>query len=140
MAVSGSTAHLDRERDLQLGWSALVEANGFLFLAGIAAVQETPEGAVVVGVGDPVAQISHIYDQVEKVLALKGATLEHVVNEMIYVTEDITTLLPAFEERKRRYAPYEMPATAGCRIAALDTPGALVEIVVTAVCPGSESR
>ncbi len=136
MAIRGSTAHLDREKDLELGWSALVEANGFLFLAGIAAIEDTPEGSVLVGAGDPEVQINRIYDQIEQVLALKGATLEHVVKEVIYVTEDIATLMPAFEARKRRYVSFELPVTAGCRVAALDTPGAMVEIMVTAVCPG----
>lgn len=136
MAQKGSTRHLDKEKDIELGWSAVVRANGTLYLAGISAVDDTQPESVAVGLGDPVAQINWIYDMMEKVLALHGATLEHVVQEIIFMTEEPEFYREAFEARKNRYANHELPATAGCRAVGLDTPGTLIEVVATAVDPG----
>jgi len=135
MAQQGSTRHLDKDKDLELGWSAVVRANGTLYLAGISAVDDTHTESVVVGIGDPVAQINWIYDTIEKVLALYGASLKHVVQEVIFMTEDFAVYAKAFEVRKRRYASCELPATAGCRVAGLDTPGTMIEVMATAVDP-----
>ena len=137
MAIRGSTRHLDAEKDLELGWSAVVRANGFLFLAGISAVDDTGETPVAVGVGDPVAQINFIYEHMEQVLALYGATLEHVVQEKVLMTEDVGTYAGAFEVRKQRYADLSLPATAGCQVVALDTPGSMLEIMATAIDPAT---
>ena len=136
MAKRGTTLHLDAAKDAELGWSAVVRANGFLFLAGISAVDDTGAESVAVGVGDPVAQINHIYDSMEKVLALCGATLEHVVQEKVFMCVGVEGLADALEVRKARYAPYALPATAGCQVVALDTPGTVLEVMATAVDPG----
>ncbi len=135
MAQRGSTRHVDKEKDQELGWSSIVRANGMLFLAGISAVDDTQDTSVAVGIGDPLTQINWIYDTMEKVLALYGATLEHVVKEVIFMTEDGEQYAEAFEERKRRYAFCELPATAGCRVAGLDTPGSIIEVMATAIDP-----
>lgn len=135
MAIRGTTRHLDAATDAELGWSAVVRANGFLLLAGISAVDDTQESPAAVGVGDPVAQINYIYDMMEKVLALCGATLEHVVQEKVFMTVDVSKMHDAFEARKRRYAPYALPATAGCQVVALDTPGTMLEVMATAIDP-----
>lgn len=137
MAIRGTTRHLDAEKDAELGWSAVVRANGFLFLAGISAVDDTGEDSFAVHVGDAVGQMNYIYDMMERVLALYGATLEHVVQEKVFMTEEVSTMIDALEARKERYAPYALPATAGCQVVALDTPGTMLEVMATAVDPTS---
>ena len=132
MAIKGTTRHLDEEMDNELGWSAIVKANGMLYLAGIAAVDD--DLGVAVAVGDPAGQMNYIYDSMEKVLALCGATLEHVVQEIVFTT-DMNLMKDANEARKKRYEPYRLPATAGCQVSALDTPGCVVEVIATAVDP-----
>jgi len=139
MAQIGSTRHLDKAKDLELGWSAVVRANGVLYLAGISSVDDSEEESFAVGIGEPVAQINRIYDTMEQVLALYGATLEHVVRETIFMTGEPELYAEAFEARKQRYAFCELPATAGCRVVELDTPGTLLEVVATAVDPASVS-
>jgi len=134
MAQIGSTRHLDEEIDNDLGWSTVVKANGMLYLAGISAVHDELGEAVAVAVGDPAGQINHIYDTMEQVLALCGATLEHVVQEIIFTT-DMGVMGEANEARKKRYEPHKFPATAGCQVSALDTPGCVVEVIATAIDP-----
>ena len=136
MAITGTTRHLDEDIDNELGWSAIVKANGMLYLAGISAVHDELGEAVAVAVGDPAGQINHIYDTMEKVLALCGATLEHVVQEIVFTT-DMSVMGEANEARKKRYEGYKFPATAGCQVSALDTPGCVVEVIATAVDPES---
>lgn len=134
MAIKGTTRHLDEEIDNELGWSAIVKANGMLYLAGISAVHDELGEAVAVAVGDPAGQMNYIYDHMEKVLALCGATLEHVVQEIVFTT-DMSLMAEANEARKKRYEKYKLPATAGCQVSALDTPGCVVEVLATAVDP-----
>jgi enamine deaminase RidA (YjgF/YER057c/UK114 family) len=135
MAIKGTTRHLDEDMDNELGWSAVVKANGMLYLAGIAAVDD--EVGEAVAVGDPVGQVNYIYDHMEKVLALCGATLEHVVQEIVFTT-DMSLMKDAYEARKKRYEQFKLPATAGCEVSALDTPGCVVEVIATAVDPEAQ--
>ena len=121
------------EKEAEWGWSTAVEANGFVFLAGIGDVTE--DGAVG-HPGDMGAQLASVYDQVEAALALYGATLEHVVQEKWFTT-DIDALAEVWPRRRERYGEHALPATAGCQVERLDIPGLLVEVMATAVVPST---
>ncbi len=89
----------------------------------------------VVAPGDMAGQIERIYDIMEKTLAKSGATLEHVVDELIFVT-DLQKFGPdASAARAKRYAKCTPPATTAVQVTGLFLPGAMIEIQVTAVLP-----
>jgi enamine deaminase RidA (YjgF/YER057c/UK114 family) len=128
MAKRGQTQHFNKPLEDSFGFSAIVHANGLLHLAGIVSIDEKAE---VVGPGDMSAQIARIYDIMEATLAKNGATLEHVVSEVMYTT-DMAKLMEATPERAKRYEAYANPATTAVQVSALAFPEAMLEIQVMA--------
>ncbi|HIE89847.1 MAG: RidA family protein [bacterium] len=128
MAKQGQTQHFNKPLEDSFGFSAIVHANGLLHLAGIVSIDEKAD---VVGPGDMSAQIARIYDIMEATLAKNGATLEHVVSEVMYTT-DMAKLMEATPERAKRYEAYANPATTAVQVSALAFPEAMLEIQVMA--------
>ncbi len=128
MAKLGQVQHFNKPLEDSMGFSAIVHANGLLHLAGIISVDETGS---VVAPNDMSAQIERIYDIMEATLAKNGATLENVVNEVMYTT-DMAKLFEAVGARAKRYQGVANPATTAVQVVALAFPGALLEIQVTA--------
>ncbi len=124
MAKFGQVQHFNKLLEDSLGFSAIVHANGTLHLAGIISITETAE---VFAPDDMAAQLDRIYDIMEETLAKCGATLEHVVSEVMYTT-DLAKLSEASPIRAKRYAGYANPATTAIQISALAFPGVLLEI------------
>ena len=83
------------------------------------------------------AQMARIYDIMEETLAKNGATLAHVVNEVIYTT-DMAGLMEATPVRAKRYEAYANPATTAVQISALAFPDAMIEIQVMAQLDAGE--
>ena len=134
MAKLGQVQHFNKPLEDRLGFSAIVHANGLLHLAGIISIDEK---AQVVGPGDMAAQMARIYDIMEETLAKNGATLEHVVSEVIYTT-DMARLMEATPIRAKRYEAYANPATTAVQISALAFPDAMLEIQVMAQLDAGE--
>jgi len=84
MAHVSQVQHYNEPVEKQLGFAAIVQTGKILHLAGIVAVDDALN---VVGQGDMAAQVERVYDIMETTLAKSGATLLHVVNEMIFVTD-----------------------------------------------------
>jgi enamine deaminase RidA (YjgF/YER057c/UK114 family) len=134
MAKLGQVQHFNKPLEDALGFSAIVHANGLLHLAGIVSVDDA--GAVHAA-NDMAAQIDRIYDIMEATLAKCGATLEHVVNEVMYTT-DMAKLFEAVHVRAKRYEGYANPASTAVQVVALAFPGVLLEIQATAQLDGHE--
>ena len=134
MAKAGQVQHFNETLEEGMGFSAVVHANGLLHLAGIISVNEKGE---VVAPGDVRAQIDRIYDIMEETLAKNGATLEHVVSEVLYTT-DMDQLMQAISVRTRRYAGYAYPAVTAVQVSALAFADALLEVQATAQLDGQE--
>jgi len=90
----------------------------------------------LVGEGDPVAQLSRIYERLEFVLAQFGATLEHVVSEINFTT-DMAALSKAGWVRDEFYnkAGAAPPAATAVQVSGLYLPGALFELHPVAQLP-----
>ena len=134
MAKLGQVQHFNKPLEDSFGFSAIVQANGLLHLAGIISIDEQAE---VIGAGDMAAQMGRIYDIMEETLAKNGATLEHVVSEVMYTT-DMGKLMEAASTRAKRYEGYAYPATTAVQISALAFPEAMLEIQVMAQLDGGE--
>lgn len=129
MAKNSQVQFLMEPIERQLGFAALVQQGNMLWLSGLISVDENLQ---IVGKGDMAAQITQIYDLMEKVLAMGGATLANVVNEVMYTT-DLQALVAAAHVRKDRYAKYAPPANTGVQVSGLFLPDAMLEIQATAV-------
>ena len=129
MAKNSQVQFLMEPIERQLGFAALVQQGNTLWLSGLISVNEKLE---VVGKGDMAAQITQIYNLMETVLAMGGATLGNVVNEVMYTT-DLQALVAVAHVRTARYAKYAPPANTGVQVSALFLPDAMLEIQATAV-------
>ena len=129
MAKNSQVQFLMEPIERQLGFAALVQHGNTLWLSGLISVDQNLQ---VVGKGDMAAQITQIYNLMETVLAMGGATLANVVNEVMYTT-DLQALVAAAHVRKERYAKYAPPANTGVQVSALFLPDAMLEIQATAV-------
>ena len=84
MAHVSQVQHYNEPVEKQMGFVAMVQTGKTLHLAGIVSVDDSLN---VVGPGDMAAQVERVYDIMETTLAKSGATLQHVVNELIFVTD-----------------------------------------------------
>lgn len=111
----------------RIGYSRAVRAGGFVFVAGCTAAG--PDG-VVQGAGDAHAQMLAACANVERALALAGATLEQVVQTRMYVTD-----VSRWEEVGRAHAEVfgsAPPVSAVIGVAGFVDPQMLVEVEATA--------
>ena len=129
MAKNSQVQFFNETLERQLGFAAMVQTGKTLRLSGIISVDEKLN---VVGPGDMARQINQIYDIMEKTLAMSGATLENVVNEVMYTT-NMQALVQANGARVARYAKCAPPASTGVQVSALFLPDAMLEIQATAV-------
>ncbi len=134
MAKSHQTLHFNKPVEDAMGFSALVHANGLLHLSGIISIDETMQ---VHAPGDMAAQVERIYDIIELTLGKCGATLAHVVNEVMYTT-DMAKLMEAAPVRAKRYAKCAYPASTAVQISALAFPDAMLEVQIMAQLDGQE--
>jgi enamine deaminase RidA (YjgF/YER057c/UK114 family) len=120
-----------RDRERELGFAFAVKSAGFLHVAGTCA--QDGEGNPF-GVGDMEAQLRRIYEDIETALHAHGLAFEHVVREVIYVT-DIDAFRAALPARKHIYANAGPPACTWVEVSRLMRPEYLIEIEVTAELP-----
>lgn len=129
MAHVSQVQHYNEAVEKQLGFAASVQTGKTLHLAGIIAIGPDMR---IVAPGDVAAQVTRVYDILEETLAKSGATLKHVVNELIFVT-DIAAFAAAGPVRAARYARCAPPAATAVQVSGLMFPEAMIEIQVTAV-------
>jgi len=132
MAHVSQVQYYNEPVEKQMGFVAMVQSGKTLHLAGIVSIDDALN---VVAPDDMAGQIEREYDIMERTLAKSGATLQHVVNEMIFVT-DLQKFGPdAGAARAKRYARWTPPATTAVQVSALFFPAAMIEIQATAVLP-----
>lgn len=134
MASLQQAQYVNEAFEKQYGFAAAVQSGNMLSLSGIVAVDDNVR---IVAPGDMGGQIDRIYDIMESILGLHQATLEHVVNEFLFVI-DMAALGEAAPRRLRRYAGVgrAYPATTAVQVAGLFVPEAMIEIQATAMLDG----
>src|SRR5262245_32332643 len=102
-----------------------------VLLSGQAAIDEN--GAVV-GAGDFDAQAEQVFENLERVLAAAGSSLEKVVKVNIYLTD--MSHFPKIVELRRRYFSQPWPADTIVGVTALALPELMIEIEAMALVNG----
>lgn len=128
MAKLNKIQHHIQPIEEAMGFSAVVNADGTLYLSGLIAIDEKGD---IVAENDMVKQLERIYDILETILKGCGATLENVVSETLFST-DIDSLMAATPVRLKRYEGVAFPATTAVEISRLAYPGAVIEVQVIA--------
>lgn len=110
------------------GYARAVRAGDLVVVAGTTAISED---GVVLAPGDAGGQVHVIVDRIEQALAQAGASLEHVVQTRIFVT-DVARADEIGRAHGERFGAHP-PATSMVEVAALIDPRMLVEIEAVAV-------
>lgn len=119
--------------------SQLVKAGDYLFLSGQIAYDQ--DGRLV-GEGDLEAQARQIFTNMRQVLGLAGCDLTSVVRLTNYfaIPEMNVEITQQYWSVRREVFGDHRPASTGLRVAALMTPGILLEVDAIAYAPGAEIR
>ena len=120
------------------GFTHAVEVSGdcrFVFVSGVTA--RDAEGRIA-GVGDLAGQTRQVYENLERILAEAGATLDDVVRVVTYLRR--MDDYPAMHAVRRRYWPEHAPASTTVEVGQLYDPDQLLEVEVTAVVPDDRDR
>ena len=115
--------------DVRPHFSPVRRAGDFLFVSGqlpFASGRQLVEGGIREQTGQCLLNVA-------AALATEGATLEHVVKVMVWLTD--TADFPAFNQAYAELFPGTPPARATV-CSALMVPGARIEIEATAYLPG----
>ena len=130
MARQDQVFHL-RDREKELGFAFAVKSAGFLHVAGTCA--QDSDGNPV-GPEDMETQLRTIYGDIQSALEAHGLGFEHVIREVIYVT-DIDAFKAALPTRKTIYGGVGPPACTWVEVSQLMRPEYMIEIEVTATLP-----
>ncbi len=133
MARFENCRYADPVLEKKLGFPRFVESRGMLYMSGMLSADENFD---LVGAGDMAAQIDRIYVRMAAALATQGATLQHVVSEILFTT-DLAALTEAAGVRRMHYEKHDasIPASTAVQVAALALPGAMLEIHPTVEAP-----
>jgi reactive intermediate/imine deaminase len=114
------------------GYGQAVRVGNTIYLAGQVAWDETGN---VVGKGDIVAQIRQIYENIRRILAALGTTMNNIVKMTIFCKDVREFIREASNIREvgREYFGHHYAASTCIQIAGLWDPEMLLEIEVTAV-------
>ena len=125
MSIEKEAKSLGMPWEEESGYSQAVKVGDTIYVSG--QVSHDDEGNVL-GEGDMEAQVRAAYANIVKVLAQYGATIENVVEEVMFVT-DMETGLPARAKMKDEvYGGAPVVACTIVEIAALAFPPLMVEI------------
>lgn len=125
--------HFDDIEELQkeVGFTQAVRVENMVYLSGTAALKPDFTAAYP---GDFDSQLEYVYESIGRSLAHFGANYNHVVREVMYVT-DMQKMRDAMPIRKRYYGDGPFPASTGVEVRSLVLPELLIEVEVTAVLP-----
>jgi 2-iminobutanoate/2-iminopropanoate deaminase len=109
--------------DIDLGTRKLLVLSGQIAL---------DQDGGLVGNGNMTAQADFVFDQIETILAARGAAFSDVVNIRTYLT-DMGQIAEYGAARRKRFDPDAMPTSTTVEVSRLFVDGALLEVEVTAV-------
>lgn len=125
MSISKEAKSLDMPWEQEYGYSQSIRVGDTIYLAG--QVSHDAEGDFV-GVGDMEAQMRQAYANVQKLLAEYGATMDNVVDEVVFVTDMKDAFEAATKCRKEIFAGQPVVASTIVEVKKLAFPELLIEI------------
>ena len=125
MAISKETKSLGMPWEQEYGYSQAVKVRDTIYLAG--QVSHDDKGNIV-GRGDMEAQMRQAYANVQKVLAEYKATMDNVVDEVLFVTDMDTAFTAAVKCRQEFFSGTPVVASTIVQIQHLAFPELMIEI------------
>ena len=125
MSISKEPKTLDVPWEQEYGYSQSIRVGDTIYLAGQVS-HDAKSGFV--GVGDMEAQMRQAYANVQKLLAEYGATMDNVVDEVVFVTDMQDAFEAATKCRKEIFSGAPVLASTIVEIKKLAFPELLIEI------------
>ncbi len=129
MTINKETASLGMSWEKEYGYAQAVKVGDTIYLSGQVSHDDVGN---IVGVGDMNQQMRQAYNNVEKVLAKYGATIDNVVDEVLLVTDMDAAFAARVKCRDEIFSGSPEVASTIVQIQRLAFPEFMVEIRCTA--------
>jgi 2-iminobutanoate/2-iminopropanoate deaminase len=125
MTINKETKSLGMPWEKEYGYAQAVKVEDTIYLSG--QVSHDDRGNIV-GLRDMEAQMRQAYANIQKVLAQYGATMDNVVEEVLFVTDMDTAFAAAVKCRQEVFSGTPVVASTIVQIQRLAFPELLIEI------------
>ena len=125
MAINKETKSFGVPWEKEYGYSQAVKVGDTIYISG--QVSHDDKGDIV-GLGDMEAQMRQAYTNIKKLLAQYGATIDNVVDEVLFVTDMDTAFAAAVKCRPEVFSGTPIVASTIVQIQRLAFPELLIEI------------
>jgi 2-iminobutanoate/2-iminopropanoate deaminase len=125
MAINKETKSLGMSWEKEYGYSQAVKVENTIYVSG--QVSHDVNGNIV-GLGDMWLQMRQAYANVEKVLAQYGATIDNIVDEVLFVTDMDAAFAARVKCRQEVFSGKPVLASTIVQIQRLAFPELMVEI------------
>lgn len=125
MGINKDTKSLGMPWENEYGYSQAVKVGDTIYLSG--QVGHDDEGKIV-GLKDMEAQMRQAYANIKKVLSQYGATIDNVVDEILFVTDMDAAFAAAVKCRREIFSGTPIVASTIVQIQRLAFPELMIEI------------
>ena len=125
MTINKEAKSLGMPWEKEYGYSQAVKVDNTIYVSG--QVSHDDNGNIV-GPGDMELQMRQAYANIEKVLAQYGATIENIVDEVLFVTDMEAAFAARVKCKQRVFSGNPMLASTIVQIQRLAFPELMVEI------------
>jgi len=125
MGINKETKSLGMPWEKEYGYAQAVKVGDTIYLSG--QVSHDDEGKIV-GLRDMEAQMRQAYANIKKVLAEYGATMDNVVDEILFVTDMDIAFAAAVKCRREVFSGTPIVASTIVQIQRLAFPDLMIEI------------
>jgi 2-iminobutanoate/2-iminopropanoate deaminase len=125
MAIKKDSKSLGMPWEKEYGYSQAVKVGNTIYISG--QVSHDDEGKIV-GQGDMEAQMRQAYANIQKMLKKYGATMDNVIDEVLFVTDMNTAFAAAVKCRQEVFSGQPVVASTIVQIQRLAFPDLMIEI------------
>ena len=125
LTISKQVKSLGMPWEKEYGYAQAVKVGDTIYVSGQVSHDETGK---IVGVGDMEAQMRQAYTNIKKLLAQYGATMDNIVDEILFVTDMNTAFAAAVKCRQDMFSGTPIVASTIVQIQRLAFPELMIEI------------
>lgn len=125
MAIEKETKGFDMPWEKEYGYAQAVKVADTIYVSG--QVSHDDMGNII-GLGDMEAQMRQVYTNIRKVLAQYGATMDNIVDEILFVTDMDMAFAAAVKCRQEIFFGTPVVASTIVQIQRLAFPELMIEI------------
>jgi 2-iminobutanoate/2-iminopropanoate deaminase len=125
MTISKETKSLDMPWEKEYGYTQAVKVGETIYLSGQVSHDEESN---IVGLRDMETQMRQTYANIQKVLAQYGATMDNIVDEVLFVTDIDSAFAAAVKCRREVFSTTPVVASTIVQIQRLAFPELMIEI------------